>query len=212
MTWENEHHVRRTEGPARRRPGHPQGEGLFKAEAVITTPQSAEIGVGDRRVLNLCANNYLGLADHPAMIEPPSRPSTAGGSGWPRCASSAAPPRSTRSWRPARRLPRHRRRDPLRLLLRRQRRPVRDPARAGGRGDLRRPQPREHHRRRTPVQGPAIPVRQPRHGRPRVRLEQAERPDPPDRHRRGVLDGRLRRPAGRDRRSRRALRRAGDGR
>ncbi len=43
-------------------------EGLYKAEAVITTPQSAEIGVGDHRVLNLCANNYLGLADHPAMI------------------------------------------------------------------------------------------------------------------------------------------------
>ena len=45
-----------------------KAEGLYKAEAVITTPQSAEIGVGDDRVLNLCANNYLGLADHPAMI------------------------------------------------------------------------------------------------------------------------------------------------
>src|SRR5919107_1107224 len=43
-------------------------EGLYKAEAVITTPQAAEIGVGGRSVLNLCANNYLGLADHPAMV------------------------------------------------------------------------------------------------------------------------------------------------
>ena len=43
-------------------------DGLFKAEAVIRTPQAAEIGVGEASVLNLCANNYLGLADHPAMI------------------------------------------------------------------------------------------------------------------------------------------------
>ncbi|HEV2927681.1 MAG TPA: glycine C-acetyltransferase [Propionibacteriaceae bacterium] len=45
-----------------------RAEGLYKAEAVITTPQAAEIGVGGRSVLNLCANNYLGLADHPAMV------------------------------------------------------------------------------------------------------------------------------------------------
>src|SRR5919107_4199461 len=45
-----------------------RADGLFKAEAVIRTPQAAEIGVGGRSVLNLCANNYLGLADHPAMV------------------------------------------------------------------------------------------------------------------------------------------------
>ena len=43
-------------------------EGLMKSERAITSPQSGEITVGDRRVINLCANNYLGLADHPDLI------------------------------------------------------------------------------------------------------------------------------------------------
>ncbi len=43
-------------------------DGLTKRERLITTPQGGEIGVGDRRVLNLCANNYLGLAAHPKLI------------------------------------------------------------------------------------------------------------------------------------------------
>ncbi len=44
--------------------------GLFKAERIITSPQSAVITLADgSTVLNFCANNYLGLADHPAMIE-----------------------------------------------------------------------------------------------------------------------------------------------
>ncbi|MEM9861191.1 MAG: glycine C-acetyltransferase [Myxococcota bacterium] len=44
-------------------------QGLFKEERVIVTPQRAEIGVGDGSVLNFCANNYLGLSDHPKLIE-----------------------------------------------------------------------------------------------------------------------------------------------
>jgi glycine C-acetyltransferase len=45
-------------------------EGLFKSERVIASPQSARIRLADgSTVLNLCANNYLGLADHPALIE-----------------------------------------------------------------------------------------------------------------------------------------------
>ncbi len=43
--------------------------GLYKSERIITSPQSAEITLADgRRVLNFCANNYLGLADHPDII------------------------------------------------------------------------------------------------------------------------------------------------
>jgi glycine C-acetyltransferase len=46
-----------------------KAQGLFKTERVITGPQNAEISIADgRRVINLCANNYLGLADHPALI------------------------------------------------------------------------------------------------------------------------------------------------
>ncbi len=44
--------------------------GLYKNERVIATPQSARIGLADgARVLNMCANNYLGLANHPEIIQ-----------------------------------------------------------------------------------------------------------------------------------------------
>jgi glycine C-acetyltransferase len=46
-----------------------EAAGLYKRERVITTPQSVEIRVQDgSEVLNFCANNYLGLADHPEVI------------------------------------------------------------------------------------------------------------------------------------------------
>ncbi|MEX0957459.1 MAG: glycine C-acetyltransferase [Rhizobiaceae bacterium] len=41
--------------------------GLYKSERVITSTQSAEIETGGRKVLNFCANNYLGLADNPVL-------------------------------------------------------------------------------------------------------------------------------------------------
>jgi glycine C-acetyltransferase len=43
--------------------------GLWKPERVIESPQSATISVAEREVLNLCSNNYLGLADHPEVIK-----------------------------------------------------------------------------------------------------------------------------------------------
>ena len=45
-------------------------QGLYKKERIITSPQTVEIRVqGGQEVLNFCANNYLGLADHPRVIE-----------------------------------------------------------------------------------------------------------------------------------------------
>ncbi len=44
--------------------------GLYKQERVLATPQSAHVQVAaGAETLNLCANNYLGLADHPALVE-----------------------------------------------------------------------------------------------------------------------------------------------
>ncbi|SDI58254.1 2-amino-3-ketobutyrate coenzyme A ligase [Actinokineospora alba] len=44
--------------------------GLYKAERVITTPQQASVRVDSSEpVLNFCANNYLGLADHPTLVK-----------------------------------------------------------------------------------------------------------------------------------------------
>ncbi|ATF19959.1 glycine C-acetyltransferase [Phaeobacter gallaeciensis] len=45
-----------------------KADGLYKRERMITSPQGGEIRVGDTEVINLCANNYLGLADHPDLI------------------------------------------------------------------------------------------------------------------------------------------------
>ena len=49
---------------------HIQSEGLYKKERIITTPQGVEIATDEMgEVLNFCANNYLGLANHPAIVE-----------------------------------------------------------------------------------------------------------------------------------------------
>ena len=46
-----------------------EADGLYKRELVMTTPQGSHVGVAERgELLNLCANNYLGLANHPEMV------------------------------------------------------------------------------------------------------------------------------------------------
>ena len=46
-----------------------RGKGLYKRERQLQGPQGSAIRVGDREVINFCANNYLGLANHPAIVE-----------------------------------------------------------------------------------------------------------------------------------------------
>ena len=107
-------------------------------------------------VLNFCANNYLGLANHPAVVEAArrgARPLGLRHGLGPLHLRHAGAPQAARG--AARRLPRHRGHDPLLLLLRRERRALRDAPRRGGRGHLRRAEPRVHHRRHPALQGAA---------------------------------------------------------
>ena len=46
-----------------------EAAGLYKKERIIESPQRAEIEVAGRKVLNFCANNYLGLSDNKRLIE-----------------------------------------------------------------------------------------------------------------------------------------------
>src|SRR5256885_1700173 len=51
-----------------------EAQGLYKKERIITSPQGAEIEIaGGRKMLNFCANNYLGLSSHSRVIEAAKR-------------------------------------------------------------------------------------------------------------------------------------------
>src|SRR5947208_16675884 len=46
-----------------------KANGLYKRERLIQSPQGTAITVNGKEVINFCANNYLGLANHPALVE-----------------------------------------------------------------------------------------------------------------------------------------------
>ena len=169
--------------------------GLFKRERIISTPQSNRIATDDgKEVLNFCANNYLGLADHPEIIAAARRALDEWGFGMASvrfiCGTQLIHKDLERALSA---FLRHGGHDPLSLVLRRQRRAVRDAPYRRGRRHQRRTQPREHHRRHPAVQSQAVPLQEQRHGRPRSAASgggRGRRAAQADRHRRGVLDGR----------------------
>ena len=193
-----------------------EADGLTKRERLITTPQSAHIRIrdpnaqgGERELLNLCANNYLGLADHPEIIAGGARRARrATASAWPRCASSAARSTSTASSNSA--IARYLGKDDAILFA------ACFDANGGlfetllGAEDAIISDALNHASIIDGVrltQGQALPLRQLRHGRARDAAEAGRsrrRPLQADRHRRRLLDGRLRRQAARDLRPRRA--------
>ena len=203
-----------------------QEAGLEKRERIITSPQGAAIRVAEadgtspappgrgrhqaEPVLNFCANNYLGLSSHPRVIAAAKAAIDTYGFGLScvRFICGTQDAHKTLEAKAAAFLGdggRH----PLLVVLRRQRRPLRDAPRRGGRDHQRRPEPRLDHRRRPPLQGRAPPLPPRRHGGARggPRDHAGEAP-PDDRHRRRLLHGRRRGAARAHLRSRRALRRA----
>ena len=172
-----------------------ESEGLFKDERVIASPQSAHIELADGTTGAQLLRQQL-----PRPRQPPgagrgrrARPSTATATAWRRCASSAAPrPCTSELEARHRRLPRHRGHDPLLVVLRRQRRPVRDAAR---RARTRSSATRSTTPRSSTASACARPSASatPTTTWPTSKRSCRSRPGrplPADRHRRRVLDGR----------------------
>ena len=143
-----------------------RADGLFKSERVITSPQSAEIELADgRSVLNFCANNYLGLADDPSVIAAAKDALDTHGFGM----ASVRFICGTQDL--------HKQLESTIAGFFGKQDSILYAACFDANGGLfeplldekrssRRAQPRLDHRRRAPVQGQALPLRQQRHGRP----------------------------------------------
>ena len=188
--------------------------GSASSERVIASAQGAHVTLADgRELLNLCANNYLGLANHPAVLAAARDALGERGYGMASvrfiCGTQDIHRELEERISAFLGMRGH---DPLLVVLRRQRGPLRDAARRAGRDHLRRAQPRLDHRRRAALQGAPPALCERRHRRARgAPARGIRRAPPPDRHRRRVLDGRPRRAAAAHLRARRAVRRDGHG-
>ena len=107
-----------------------RAKGLYKSERQLMSPQQSEIRVSQGRVLNLCANNYLGLANHPGIVEAAARGLRIHGYGMASVRFICGTQEIHKTLeRAISAFLRHRGHDPLRFLLRCERRPLRGPAR-----------------------------------------------------------------------------------
>ena len=143
-------------------------KGLYKRERRIETPQGPAIRVDGREVVNFCANNYLGLANHPDIVAAAHEGLKTWGYGLSqrplhlRHAGRAQAARSGRSPSSSAR------------TTRSSTSPASTPtagcsSRCSSEEDAilsRRAEPRQHHRRRAALQGAAVPLQAQRHGRP----------------------------------------------
>ena len=165
-------HVRRRRGRLRDAPRRDPGRGPREARAPAARPPGRRRSAARERlgpVLNFCANNYLGPELPPARrSRPRTRALDAYGYGLSSVRFICGTQDAHKGLEAAARgVPRHGGRDPLLVVLRRERRPLRDAARRGRRDHQRRAQPRVDHRRHPPLQGRAPPLRARRHGRAR---------------------------------------------
>ena len=187
-------------------------KGLYRRMRCVSGPQGPRVLLDGKPVLLLCSNNYLGLADHPRVREAAAEAAMRYGAGLGRVAADLGqhdhPPPARGAARP---LQGHGDRAPVRLGLPGERRRGVHAGARGRRRLLRRPQPREHHRRLPAVARRDVRLRPLRHRPPRVGAPPGGGPRLADRDRRRVLDGRRRGAARADRRAGAALRRARDG-
>ena len=128
--------------------------GFCKEERFIHSPQASEIevefptGAAPKKVINLCANNYLGLSSHPDVIEAAHEGLDTRGYGMSSVRFICGTQDIHRELeKKLTEVPRHRGHDPLPLLHGRECRRLRGGAQRSGRDDLRPTRPRLHHRR-----------------------------------------------------------------
>ena len=192
--------------------GHFQGRAHhLRARRTPRSTSKFPAGAERKRVINMCANNYLGLSSHPDVVEAARKGLDRRGYGMSSvrfiCGTQDIHKELEGKLTT---VPGHRGHHPVPILHGRQRRRFRGRAQRAGRDDLRPPGARLDRRRHAPVQGPAGHLQAFRHGPPRGKTAAARRrPRQADHHRRLLFHGRRPGQAGPDRGPGRKIQRPG---